>query len=682
MPYAEPTVPPMDHQQEAARIRQLRQELEMHNHRYYVLAEPVISDREFDRLLQELEQLEAAHPELDDPNSPTRRVGGDITRNFPVVPHRFPMLSLGNSYSREEVAGFVARVERSVGRTRFTMELKYDGVAISLTYKDGALVRGVTRGDGEKGEDITNNIRTVRAIPLKLQGTDWPTEFEARGEVILTHAQFARLNEERARNGEEPYANPRNTAAGTLKNQDPKLVAARGLDNFIYTLQGEHLPTRSHYANMMKARAWGFKVPLPELHYIGQADDLDGIMAFIDHWDKARHHIGMAIDGIVVKVDDLDVQEELGLTAKSPRWAIAFKFQAEQAVTRLKAVTFQVGRTGAVTPVAELEPVLLAGTTVKRASLFNADQLQRLDLHAGDMVRVEKAGEIIPQVVGVEAGQRVPGAVVIGFPPDCPECGTPLVRLDGEAQHYCPNEHRCPPQITRRIEHFVSRRAMDIEGLGGETVEELFRAGLIRTVADLYDLTAAQLLALGKGWGEKSAAQVIAGIEASKAVPFEQVLHALGIRHVGETVARKVARGAGSIDRLMAMSLEELTALDEVGEVIAGSIKGFFAAEGNRAVIERLRNAGVQLAVTAGSGPAGDALAGRTFVVSGVFRTFSRDGIKEAIERQGGRVSGSISRKTNFVVAGADMGPAKRARAEELGVPVIDEEELRRMIGE
>ncbi len=672
----------MDHSQETARILELRKELELHNHRYYVLAAPVISDQEFDRMLKELERLEALHPELDDPNSPTRRVGGDITRNFPVVAHRYPMLSLGNSYNREEVAEFVARVERSVGRTRFTMELKYDGVAISLTYKDGALVRGVTRGDGEKGEDITGNIRTVRAIPLKLQGTGWPADFEARGEVILTHARFAQLNEERARNGEELYANPRNTAAGTLKNQDPRLVAARGLDNFIYTLQGDHLPTRSHYANMMQARAWGFKVPLPELRYIDQADDVDGIMAFIDHWDKARHDIGIAIDGIVVKVDDLTVQEELGLTAKSPRWAIAFKFQAERAVTRLKAVTFQVGRTGAVTPVAELEPVLLAGTTVRRASLFNADQLQRLDLHTGDLVRVEKAGEIIPQVVGVEAGHRAVGATVVAFPAECPECGTRLVRLEGEAQHYCPNEHHCPPQITRRIEHFVSRKAMDIAGLGGETVEELFRAGLIHDVADLYDLTMEQLLALGKGWGGKSARLVVEGVAASRAVPFEQVLYALGIRHVGETVARKVARGAGSIDRLMAMTREELTALDEVGEVIAASIVGFFSAEGNRAVIERLRKAGVQLASVTREMPLSDVLAGRTLVVSGVFRTFSRDGIKEAIERHGGKVSGSISKKTNFVVAGADMGPAKRTKAEELGVPVIDEEELRRMIGE
>ncbi len=672
----------MSRDHDAERIKQLREELELHNHRYYVLAAPTISDQEFDHKLKELERLEAEHPELADPNSPTQRVGGDITKNFPVVAHRYPMLSLGNSYSREEVAEFVARVEKSVGRTRYTMELKYDGVAISLTYRDGELVRGVTRGDGEKGEEITANIRTVRSIPLKLRGEGWPTEFEARGEIIFTRKQFDRLNAERAAAGEELYANPRNTAAGTLKNQDPKLVAKRGLDNFIYGLQGEDLPTRSHYRNIMAARAWGFKTPMPEHRFIAQADDVDGIMAFIDHWGTARHDIGFIIDGIVVKVDDLDVQEELGLTAKSPRWAIAYKFQAEQATTRLNGVSFQVGRTGAVTPVAELEPVLLAGTTVKRASLFNADQLERLDLHVGDLVRVEKAGEIIPQVVGVEKEHRPAHAHKVRFPHSCPECGTPLIRIEGEAQHYCPNEHQCPPQITRRIEHFVARKAMDIEGLGGETVEELFRAGLIRNVADLYDLSVEQLLALGKGWGEKSARQVVAGVAASRAVPFEQVLFALGIRHVGETVAKKIARAVGSIDRLMAMGKQELTAIDEVGEVIAESIVDFFAAEGNRAVLERLRQAGLRFEIEADAGPISDTLAGKSIVVSGVFRNFSRDGIKEAIERHGGKVSGSISKKTTFVVAGADMGPAKRAKADELGVPVIDEEEFSRMIGE
>lgn len=672
----------MDREHALRRIAELSREIERHNHLYYVEAAPVISDRDFDHLLKELEELEARFPDLADPNSPTKRVGGDITKSFPVVPHRYPMLSLSNSYSREEVAEFVARVEKAVGSTTYVMELKYDGVAISLTYMDGQLVRGVTRGDGEKGEEITANIRTIRAIPLKLRGHDWPKEMEVRGEVVFTRKQFDKLNEQRRRDGEEPYANPRNTAAGTLKLQDSAEVARRGLDNFIYGLQSDHLPSRSHYQNVLKAREWGFRTPDPQRRFIGQAQDLEGIMAFIDHWDTHRHQLEMDIDGVVVKVDDLRVQEELGLTAKSPRWAIAFKFQAEQALTLLRNVTFQVGRTGAVTPVAELEPVLLAGTTVKRASLFNADQVARLDLHIGDTVRVEKAGEIIPQVVGVEMKERPAHAHRVHFPHDCPECGTPLIRLEGEAQHYCPNEHQCPPQITRRIEHFVARKAMDIEGLGGETVEELFRAGLVRNVADLYDLTEAQLLGLGKGWGEKSARQVVDGVAASRAIPFEQVLFALGIRHVGETVAKRIARAVGDIDTLMGMGQEELERIDVVGPVIAESIVDFFAAPGNRAVLERLRSAGLQFAVLERKGPASDKLAGKSIVVSGVFRNFSRDGIKETIEAHGGKVSGSISRKTSFVVAGDDMGPAKRAKAEELGVPVIDEDEFTRMIGE
>lgn len=672
----------MDREHAAHRIAELSREIEHHNHLYYVEAAPVISDHAFDRLLKELEELEVRFPDLADPNSPTKRVGGDITKNFPVVPHRYPMLSLSNSYSREEVAEFVARVEKAVGSTTYVMELKYDGVAISLTYADGQLVRGVTRGDGEKGEEITANIRTIRAIPLKLRGHDWPKEMEVRGEVVFTRKQFDKLNEQRRRDGEDPYANPRNTAAGTLKLQDSAEVARRGLDNFIYGLQSDHLPSRSHYQNVVKAREWGFKTPDPKRRFIGQANDLEGIMAFIDHWDEHRHQLEMDIDGVVVKVDDLRVQEELGLTAKSPRWAIAFKFQAEQALTVLRNVSFQVGRTGAVTPVAELEPVLLAGTTVKRASLFNADQVARLDLHIGDTVRVEKAGEIIPQVVGVELKERPAHAQRVHFPHDCPECRTPLIRLEGEAQHYCPNEHQCPPQITRRIEHFVARKAMDIEGLGGETVEELFRARLVRNVADLYDLTEEQLLRLGKGWGEKSARQVVEGVAASRTIPFEQVLFALGIRHVGETVAKRIARAVGDIDTLMGMGQEELERIDVVGPVIAESIVDFFAAPGNREVLERLRRAGLQFAVLERKGPSSDKLAGKSIVVSGVFRNFSRDGIKETIEAHGGKVSGSISRKTSFVVAGDDMGPAKRAKAEELGVPVIDEDEFTRMIGE
>lgn len=663
------------------RMRFLAGEIERHNHLYYVEAMPVITDREFDAMLAELEQLEAQHPDLADPNSPTKRVGGDITKNFPVVAHRHPMLSLSNSYSREDVAEFVGRVERAVGPVTYTMELKYDGVAISLTYANGALVRGVTRGDGERGEDITANIRTVRSIPLRLHGQQVPADLEVRGEVVLPRSRFQRLNAQRIEAGEEPYANPRNTAAGSLKLQDSAEVARRGLDNFIYGLQADRLPSRSHYHNVLTARSWGFKTPDPERRMIAQVADLDGIMAFIDHWDKARHTLDVDIDGVVVKVDDLAVQAELGLTAKSPRWAIAFKFQAEQAITRMLDITFQVGRTGAVTPVAELEPVQLAGTTVKRASLFNADQLARLDLHYGDMVRVEKAGEIIPQVVAVVPEHRTPDARPVRFPHACPECHTPLVRIHGEAQHYCPNEHHCPPQITRRIEHFVSRKAMDIDGLGGETVEELFRAGLVRDSADLYTLTQERLLGLGKGWGERRARQVVEGIAASRAVPFERVLFALGIRHVGETVAKRIARAVGDIDRLMAMDEQELTAIGDVGPVIAASIKGFFAVEDNRRLVERLRDAGVAFQGDRVQAVAEGPLSGKSIVVSGVFRNFSRDGIKEAIERHGGKVSGSISSKTSYVVAGEDMGPAKRAKADALGVPVIGEDEFRNMIG-
>ncbi|MEO8588307.1 MAG: NAD-dependent DNA ligase LigA [Flavobacteriales bacterium] len=670
----------MDRKHAADRIGQLSDELELHNHRYYVLTAPTITDQEFDFKLKELEALEKEWPDLASPNSPTQRVGGDITKAFTTVVHRYPMLSLSNSYSREEVAEFVARVEKEIGTTMYVMELKYDGVAISLSYMDGELVRGVTRGDGEKGDDITANVRTVRSIPLKLRG-DFPKELEARGEILFMRAQFDKLNAERAKEGEELYANPRNTAAGSLKQQDPKDVARRGLDNFIYTLQGPSLPTRSHFENITAAHTWGFKTPDPKRRFIERADSVEGIMAFIDHWDTARHTLEMDIDGIVVKVDDLRIQEELGLTAKSPRWAIAYKFQAEQAVTRLNNVAYQVGRTGAVTPVAELEPVLLAGTTVKRASVHNADQIAKLDLHIGDMVVVEKGGEIIPKIMGVELGQRPKGAKPVVFPKECPECGTPLIRLEGEAHHYCPNEHLCPPQITRRIEHFVGRKAMDIDGLGGETVEELFRAGLIHNIADLYDLKKEQLLELGKGWGEKSAQQVVEGIAASTRIPFEQVLFALGIRHVGETVAKKIARAVGSIDRLAAMTPIDLAGIDEVGPVIAESIVDFFVVEGNRAVIERLRKNGVRMELDASEVVVvGDKLKGLTFVVSGVFQNFSRDGIKEAIESNGGKVSGSISSKTSYVLAGADMGPAKRTKAEQLGVPVIGEEEFKRMI--
>ncbi len=671
---------PMDRNEAAARIEELSTQLESHNHRYYVLAAPEISDREFDTLMKELETLEAQWPDFASPNSPTQRVGGDITKEFATVAHRWPMLSLSNSYSREEVAEFVQRIEKEIGPTVFCLELKYDGIAISLTYENGALVRGVTRGDGEKGEDITANVRTVRSIPLRLRG-DPPAELEARGEILMGRAAFDKLNEQREQEGEERFANPRNTAAGTLKLQDPKIVATRGLENFIYTLQAEPLPERSHYDNIMLCHTWGFRTPDTKQRFIERANGVDGIMDFIAYWDTHRHDLPIGIDGVVVKVDDIRVQEELGLRAKSPRWAIAYKFQAEQALTRLNGIEFNVGRTGAVTPVALLEPVLLAGTTVKRASVHNADQLLKLDLHIGDMVQVEKGGEIIPKIVGVEIDQRPQGALPARYPENCPACGTPLVRDEGEAQHYCPNEHGCPPQITRRIEHFVSRKAMDIGGLGGETVETLFHAGLVHNVADLYRLTKEGLLALGKGWGDRSAQLVVDGIAVSRSIPFEQVLFALGIRHVGETVAKKVVRAVGDIDRLAAMAAEELTAIDEVGAVIAESIVDFFAVEGNRNIIDRLKAAGLKFAVEATDDkPRSELLKGLSIVVSGVFTTFTRDSIKAAIEENGGKVSGSISKKTSFVLAGADMGPAKRTKAEELGVRVINEEEFRGMI--
>jgi DNA ligase (NAD+) len=669
----------MDRPEAAARVRELTRMLDAHNHRYYVLGQPSITDKAFDDLLKELEMLEKQYPDLLEPNSPTQRVGGDITKAFPVVKHEHPMLSLNNSYDREDVAAFVQRVQREVGETAFAMELKYDGVAISLIYENGELVRATTRGDGESGEEITANVRTVRSIPLRITAEDRPAKLEMRGEIFFPLARFDELNRQRDAEGEERYANPRNTAAGTLKQQDPKQVAKRGLDCYLYSMHGSALPSRSHSANLAKAARWGFKVPDAGRRFIATANTLEEIMRFIEYWEKSRRDLEMATDGIVIKVDDLDKQVELGSTAKSPRWAIAYKFPAEQALTVLNAVSFQVGRTGAITPVAELHPVLLGGTTVKRASLFNADRVGQLDLHVGDTVRVEKAGEIIPQVVGVEVDRRPAKAAKVLFPHVCPECAAPLERTEGEAQHYCPNEHGCPPQTTRRIEHFVERKAMDIQGLGGETIEELFRAGLVRGVADLYSLTKEQLLALGKGWGERSAQQVVDGIAASRTVPFERVLYALGIRHLGETTAKKVARSVGSMDKLVTCSMEELTAIGEVGEVTAESIRGFLAMDANRRTVSLLQAAGLRMQADV-LVPVGDRLAGLTFVVSGVFRNFDRDGIKQTIESNGGKVSGSISKKTSYLLAGEDMGPAKRAKAEELGVRILNEEGFKAMI--
>ena len=684
------------------RITELTAALNEHNHRYYVLNAPTISDYEFDQLLKELEALEQAHPELAEPNSPTKRVGGDITDKFEKVKHKYPMLSLSNTYNREEIIEWESRVHKGLGagvdlfssvEIEYVMELKYDGLAISLSYENGKLVRGVTRGDGETGEDITPNVRTIRSIPLQLRGNH-PGEFEIRGEVFMPKAEFERLNAERIAKGEEPYANPRNTAAGTLKQQDSGEVAKRKLDCFLYYVYADDVTYNNHFDAISHANDWGFKTPPSKLRYIEKTTSVDGIMNFIEHWDKARHDLPFEIDGVVVKVNIYAQQEELGLTAKSPRWAIAYKFKAETVSTLLHKITYQVGRTGAITPVANLEPVFLAGTTVKRASLHNADQIEKLDIREGDYVFVEKGGEIIPKVVGVDTARRPANSQPHQYIANCPECGTPLVRSEGEALHYCPNDNGCAPQIKGKMEHFISRKAMNIEGMGSETISGLFDQGMLRNVADIYDLRADQLLGIEftvsdefgenpkkRSMQEKSVQNLISGIEASKQIPFERVLFALGIRFVGETVAKKLARHFNTIDAIALATFDQLIEAEEIGDKIAQSILDWFAMDENRAIIERLRQAGLQLERSAEeSTPASDTLKGLTFVVSGVFQHFSRDGIKASIEANGGKVSGSISKKTSYVLAGDNMGPEKRKKAEELGVPVIDEEAYRGMI--
>ncbi|MBX7051798.1 MAG: NAD-dependent DNA ligase LigA [Flavobacteriales bacterium] len=686
------------------RIHQLTVELNDHNHKYYVLNSPSISDYEFDQLLKELESLEKQFPEFADSNSPTRRVGGDITDKFEKVKHRHPMLSLSNTYSRDEIREWEERVHKGLGNTQdlfaqqeveYVMELKYDGLAISLTYENGKLVRGVTRGDGETGEDITPNIRTIRTVPLALRGNH-PGEFEIRGEVFMPKKEFERLNRERLEQGEEPYANPRNTAAGTLKQQDSAEVAKRKLDCFLYSVFADDLPYDNHFDALIHAAEWGFKAPSHRDNYINKANGIDGIMAFIEYWDHHRHDLPFEIDGIVIKVNSFSQQQELGLTAKSPRWAIAYKFKAETVSTLLKKITYQVGRTGAITPVANLEPVHLAGTTVKRASLHNADQIAKLDIREGDMVFVEKGGEIIPKVVGVDTSKRPAHSSHHQYISRCPECGSELIRNEGEAQHYCPNESGCPPQIKGKMEHFISRKAMNIEGMGTETIAGLFDKGLLRNVADIYDLKAEQLTGLEftvtdefgenprkRSMQEKSVTNLLAGVEASKNVPFERVLFALGIRFVGETVAKKLARHFVTIDRIKEASVEQLLQADEIGDKIAASIRAWFSDPQNLEILDRLKMAGLQFESTVvESAKASDKLNGKTFVVSGVFASFSRDGIKESIEANGGKVSGSISKKTDFVVAGDKMGPEKRKKAEDLGIPVISESDYIQMISE
>lgn len=658
------------------RIEELRRELNYHNHKYYVENAPEISDYDFDMMMHELQRLEQEHPEFDDPNSPTKRVGSDITVDFKTVPHRFPMLSLGNTYSLDELHDFINRIEKEIGQTEFVCELKFDGTAISLTYENGRLIQAVTRGDGTYGDDVTANIRTIRAIPLVLQGNDYPALFEIRGEILMPYASFDKLNAEREANGEPLFANPRNAAAGTLKQQSSAVVARRGLDCTLYQLAGDNLPYASHWDNINKAREWGFKVS-EHMRICRSVDEID---AYIRHWDEARKHLPFPTDGVVIKVNRYADQRALGFTAKAPRWAVAYKFKAEQALTTLLSVDFQVGRTGAITPVANLEPVLLAGTTVKRATLHNAEQIALLDIRVGDKVYVEKGGEIIPKITGVELSERPADSKPFEYITNCPECGTPLVRYEGEAKHYCPNQSHCRPQILGRIIHFIRRKAMDIDGLGEETVELLFESGLIRNMADLYDLKAAQLAVLPR-LGEKSAENIIRSIETSKQVPFHRVLFALGIRFVGETTAKYLAAHFRSLDAVMNASSEELVQAEEVGPKIAEAIADYFADEDNRRIIERLRSAGLQFEAEAKERRS-DMLAGKNFVISGVFENHSRDQLKEMIEAHGGKNLAAVSANVDYIIAGRNMGPAKLQKAEKLGIKLISEDEFEEMIAD
>ncbi|MEY8779992.1 NAD-dependent DNA ligase LigA [Allomuricauda sp. XS_ASV26] len=654
-------------------IASLRNELREHNYKYYVLDEPSISDYEFDMKLKELQKLEEEHPEYYDAASPSLRVGGMVTKNFETVAHEHRMYSLDNSYSKEDLEDWEKRIQRILGdvEVEFTCELKYDGASISLTYENGKLVKAVTRGDGFQGDDVTNNIKTIKSVPLQLKG-DYPSKFDIRGEIILTLEGFAKMNAERVEAGEDPYMNPRNTASGSLKLQDSALVAQRPLECLLYSVVGDNLGINSQFEMLEKARSWGFKVPT----VAKLCKSTDEVLQFVNHWDTNRHHLPYETDGVVVKVNSLQQQEELGYTAKSPRWAMAYKFKAEQAVTILNKITYQVGRTGAITPVANLEPVLLAGTTVKRASLHNADQIAKLDVREGDTVFVEKGGEIIPKIVGVDFTQRSPDSKPTQYIAHCPECGTELIRKEGEAQHFCPNDVGCPPQITGRIQHFISRKAMDIEGLGGETVELLFKEGLIQNYADLYTLTKEQILPLER-MADKSAENLVNGVQASKTIPFERVLFALGIRYVGETVAKKLAKAFKDIDALMTASHEELVAVDEIGDRIAESVLDFFSEPANVQVVDRLKSYGLQFSLSEEQlENQTELLKGQTFVVSGVFETISRNDLKKMIEDNGGKVSSSISSKTSFLVAGDKMGPSKRTKAETLGVPIISEQEF------
>ena len=662
---------------EQQRIEQLRRELHEHNYRYYVLNQPSIGDQEFDFLMHELQDLEAKHPELYDPNSPTQRVGSDLNNDFKQVEHKYPMLSLSNTYSEQDVRDWYESVRKGLGGESFEVccEMKYDGLSISLTYVDGRLMQAVTRGDGVHGDDVTQNVRTIRAIPLILPGTGYPHEFEIRGEILMPWSSFERLNKEREAAEEPLFANPRNAASGTLKSLDSRVVAQRQLDAYLYYLLGEQLPAEGHYENLEAARSWGFKIS----EGMRKVTTVDEIIDFINYWDVERKNLPVATDGIVLKVNSLRQQRSLGFTAKSPRWAIAYKFKAERECTRLLEVTYQVGRTGAVTPVANMEPVQLAGTTVKRATLNNEDFIRSFDLHIGDMVYVEKGGEIIPKIVGVDIDQRPIIAMPVQFIKRCPECGTPLVRYEGEAAWYCPNDSSCPPQIKGKIEHFIARKAMNIDSLGPETVDEYYRRGIIHNVADLYDIDVQQIN--GDGSRTKSAQKIVNSISASCQVPFERVVFALGIRFVGETSARLLARHFKNIDALMQAGLQELQEVEGIGEVMAKSIIGYFHDEKNREIIERLRAYGLQMALSEEQTAAtSDRLAGQSIVISGVFAHHSRDEYKLIIEQNGGKNVGSISGKTSFILAGDNMGPSKLEKAQKLGVRIVNEEEFLKMI--
>lgn len=674
----------MDKSTAAARIAQLSKELDEHNYKYYILDAPSISDFEFDKLLEELIQLENQYPELLSPQSPSQRVGGQITKEFTSVQHRFPMLSLSNSYSEEDLLDFDRRAREGLGMTNdlfggeleYVCELKFDGLSISMRYENGKLQQAVTRGDGVQGDDVTTNVKTIRTVPLNLKG-NFPADFEIRGEIFMPRSSFDAINKEREEIGDAPLANPRNAASGTMKMQDSKVVAARKLDCYLYNVLGNDLPFKTHYESLQGAKSWGFKVSNDAKLVKGVSE----VLEFIHYWDKERANLPFDIDGIVIKLNDYRLQQQLGFTAKSPRWAIAYKFKAEQVSTELQSISYQVGRTGAITPVANLKPVALGGTTVKRASLHNADIIEKLDVRVGDQVFVEKGGEIIPKIIGVDFSKRTAAAAATVYIDACPECGTKLEREEGEANHFCPNDATCPPQVKGRMEHFVSRKGMNIDSLGAETLDQLYTAGLVKNIADLYDLKKEQLLGLDR-MAEKSAQNLIAGIEASKNVPFERVLYAIGIRHVGETTAKKIAKKVQTLNVLENASKEQLLEIDEVGEIIAESIAHYFSNPVNAAIVERLKQAGLKFEVSAEQQQAGtDKLQGKIFVVSGVFTKFSREQLKELIELHGGKNSGSISGKTSFVLAGDNMGPEKLKKAQSLGVPIISEDDFEKMIG-